>query len=104
MWPDQGNLPLAKLSATAILSKRRSEVLSSRLFVQRLYGHRLNQIGTAKRQSSPRTLQERRRKPKRDETEGRRSESCRGYSRVSGRSAKEERPSMGSVLFLARRG
>src|SRR5437763_11615613 len=46
--------------------------------VQRLYGHRLNHDGTAKRQSSPRTPR-RRRKPKWDETEGRRFDPCRGY-------------------------
>src|SRR4051794_34269858 len=82
MWPVQGNLPLAHVPATAILSEHRCESGSTRLLVQRLYGHRLNQDGMAKRQSSPRTLRERRRKPKRDETEGRRSESCRGYLRA----------------------
>src|SRR5262245_55549698 len=67
MWPDQGNLKLKGpspdgASARAILSKLmricetgRALRSSESILVQRLYGHRLNQDGRAKRQSSPRT-------------------------------------------------
>src|SRR4051794_10954248 len=94
----------------AILSKADARPSSASVLVQRLYGHRLNHDGMAKRQSSPQTPPGGGESRSGDETEGRRFKSCRAYFRErtgtkgEARSTTEDRmPAASSSLYLVLR-